>query len=121
MSPQVVTLGEGGVGKTSLIMRYVYGVFSGVQQTTIGSSFVERDVTVGEATYKLRLWDTAGQVGCLVALPPQKWRAAAKWHMSRVTQERFDALTGFYARGARAVVICYDMTDRETCAATLRS
>lgn len=29
-------------------------------------------------------------------------------------QERFDALTGFYARGARAVVICYDMTDRDT-------
>lgn len=59
---QVVTLGEGGVGKTSLIMRYVYGVFSGTQQTTIGSSFVERDVTVDDATYKLRLWDTAGQV-----------------------------------------------------------
>jgi len=86
---KVVTLGDGGVGKTSLIMRYVYGVFSGVQQTTIGSSFVERDVTVADATYKLRLWDTAGQ-------------------------ERFDALTGFYARGARAVVICYDMTDRDT-------
>lgn len=86
---QVVTLGEGGVGKTSLIMRYVYDVFSGVQQTTIGSSFVERDVVVKDATYKLRLWDTAGQ-------------------------ERFDALTGFYARGARAVIICYDLTDRET-------
>ena len=59
---QVVTLGEGGVGKTSLIMRYVYDVFSGVQQTTIGSSFVERNVVVGDASYKLRLWDTAGQV-----------------------------------------------------------
>eukprot|EP00326_Haptolina_ericina_P019662 CAMPEP_0181190456 /NCGR_PEP_ID=MMETSP1096-20121128/12202_1 /TAXON_ID=156174 ORGANISM="Chrysochromulina ericina, Strain CCMP281" /NCGR_SAMPLE_ID=MMETSP1096 /ASSEMBLY_ACC=CAM_ASM_000453 /LENGTH=207 /DNA_ID=CAMNT_0023279671 /DNA_START=48 /DNA_END=672 /DNA_ORIENTATION=+ len=70
-------------------MRYVYDVFSGVQQTTIGSSFVERNVTVESSEYKLRLWDTAGQ-------------------------ERFDALTGFYARGARAVIICYDMTDRET-------
>lgn len=58
---QVVTLGEGGVGKTSLIMRYVYNVFSGTQQTTIGSSFVERDVVVEDTTYKLRLWDTAGQ------------------------------------------------------------
>ena len=71
----MVTLGEGGVGKTSLIMRYVYGVFSGVQQTTIGSSFVERDVQVESAAYKLRLWDTAGQacapgIACpWVALP----------------------------------------------------
>ena len=85
----MVTLGEGGVGKTSLIMRFVYDVFSGVQQTTIGSSFVERDVYVGDSAYKLRLWDTAGQ-------------------------ERFDALTGFYARGARAIIICYDVTDRDT-------
>ena len=76
-------------------MRYVYDVFSGVQQTTIGSSFVERNVTVESSEYKLRLWDTAGQ-------------------------ERFDALTGFYARGARAVIICYDMTDRETCARLAR-
>jgi small GTP-binding protein len=88
---KVVTLGEGAVGKTSLIMRYVYDVFSATQQTTIGSSFVERDVTVDTTDYKLRIWDTAGQ-------------------------ERFDALTGFYARGARAVVVCFDLTDRESCA-----
>ena len=112
----MVTLGEGGVGKTSLIMRYVYGVFSGVQQTTIGSSFVERDVTVGEATYKLRLWDTAGQARAAVAFAPPRKLWAPHHHAAslRATQERFDALTGFYARGARAVVICYDMTDRET-------
>lgn len=86
---KVVTLGEGAVGKTSLIMRYVYEVFSATQQTTIGSSFVEREVSVGASSYKLRIWDTAGQ-------------------------ERFDALTGFYARGARAVVVCFDLTDRES-------
>ncbi|KAL3927426.1 MAG: hypothetical protein SGPRY_002830 [Prymnesium sp.] len=69
-------------------------------------------VFVEDTTYKLRLWDTAGQ-----ALQQCRVRSPEFDKLLLIThppRERFDALTGFYARGARAVVICYDMTDRDT-------
>jgi GTPase SAR1 family protein len=61
-------LGDGGCGKTSLILRYVEDYFSGLPISTIGVDFKIKNLTLKDGKIaKLRIWDTAGQV-CLRAL-----------------------------------------------------
>jgi len=83
---KLVLLGQPGVGKTCLVYRYLYNTF-GETISTIGASFAMKKVEANSRICNLGIWDTAGQ-------------------------ERFDSLSSFYCRGARAAIICYDLTDR---------
>lgn len=83
---KVVLLGEGRVGKTSLLLRYVNNVFSDSQQATIQASYLTKRLTVEGTTVQLAVWDTAGQ-------------------------ERFHALGPIYYRDADAALLVYDITD----------
>jgi len=83
---KLVLLGQPGVGKTCLVYRYLYNTF-GETISTIGASFAMKKVEVAGRPCNLGIWDTAGQ-------------------------ERFDSLSSFYCRGARAAIICFDLTDR---------
>ncbi|XP_043274424.1 ras-related protein Rab-24-like isoform X2 [Venturia canescens] len=56
---------------------------------TIGSAYVSKEVRVGNKKIILGVWDTAGN-------------------------ERYDAMTRLYYRGANAAVICYDVTEPKT-------
>ena len=81
-----------GVGKTSLVHRYVKGIFSPATTTsTIGASFLTKrvvDIDSG-ATVRLQLWDTAGQ-------------------------ERFRSISKLYYRGASAVLLVYSIVDEHS-------
>lgn len=57
---KIIIAGEGGVGKTSLVQRYIYDEFSDTKMT-IGVAFASKDVTIGNNPYKLSLWDFAGE------------------------------------------------------------
>ncbi|XP_037323546.2 ras-related protein Rab-24 isoform X2 [Pungitius pungitius] len=84
---KVVMLGKESVGKTSLVERYVHHRFLvGPYQNTIGAAFVAKPIQVGEKVITLGIWDTAGS-------------------------ERYEAMSRIYYRGARAAIVCYDMTD----------
>ncbi|KAJ7411518.1 Ras-related protein Rab-24 [Pitangus sulphuratus] len=84
---KVVLLGQEGVGKSSLVERCAHGRFrAGPYQNTIGAAFVAKVMSVGEQTVTLGIWDTAGS-------------------------ERYEAMSRIYYRGARAAVVCYDLTD----------
>jgi len=83
---KLVLLGQPSVGKTCLVYRYLYNTF-GETIATIGASFAMKKVEATSGTCNLGIWDTAGQ-------------------------ERFDSLSSFYCRGARAAIICFDLTDR---------
>uniref|UniRef100_A0A8C2YY11 Ras-related protein Rab-24 n=1 Tax=Cyclopterus lumpus TaxID=8103 RepID=A0A8C2YY11_CYCLU len=84
---KVVMLGKESVGKTSLVERYVHHRFLvGPYQNTIGAAFVAKPIQVGEKVITLGIWDTAGS-------------------------ERYEAMSRIYYRGARAALVCYDMTD----------
>lgn len=86
---KLVLLGQPGVGKTCLVYRYLYNTF-GETISTIGASFAMKKVeTETGRPCNLGIWDTAGQ-------------------------ERFDSLSSFYCRGARAAIICFDLTDRQS-------
>lgn len=58
---KVVLLGDGGVGKSSLMNRFVSNEFDAQSFHTIGVEFLNKDVTVNNETYTLQIWDTAGQ------------------------------------------------------------
>ncbi|KAK3284145.1 hypothetical protein CYMTET_8188 [Cymbomonas tetramitiformis] len=83
---KVVLLGEGRVGKTSLVLRYVQNTFSETQPATIQASYLTKRITVDGKTINLAIWDTAGQ-------------------------ERFDALGPIYYRDADAALLVFDITD----------
>ena len=67
---KIVLLGEAGVGKTSIITRYISGSFSQIVMTSTGSSFVAKKIELADKKkVKLQIWDTAGQ---------EKYRSLAK-------------------------------------------
>lgn len=86
---KIVLLGEGRVGKTSLVIRYVNNVFSEKQQCTVQASFLTKRLKVGDDTANLAIWDTAGQ-------------------------ERFHALGPIYYRDADGALLVYDTTDTDS-------
>ncbi|KAH8732295.1 P-loop containing nucleoside triphosphate hydrolase protein [Phaeosphaeriaceae sp. PMI808] len=89
LEAKIVVLGSQGVGKTSLVHRYVKNAFTPPNtQSTIGASFLtKRVVDIDTSTVvRLQIWDTAGQ-------------------------ERFRSISKLYYRGANAAVLCYDITD----------
>lgn len=84
-----VLLGDAGVGKSSLVMRIVNGVFSNHSEPTIGASFYQKIIVEESIRYKCQVWDTAGQ-------------------------EKYHSLAPMYYRGAGAVIVTFDITDRPT-------
>ncbi len=83
---KVVFVGDGGVGKTSLIRRYCEGKFEQTRMMTIGVDFQTKIVETPMGPVKLSIWDLAGQP-----------------HFKSVRES-------FYS-GGDVVVLVYDLTD----------
>ncbi len=58
---KVVMMGDGAVGKTSLVLRYTQNTFSPEYKQSLGASFAVKDLDVQERKVKLVIWDVAGQ------------------------------------------------------------
>lgn len=86
---KIVFLGEQGVGKTSLITRFMYDTFDDHYQATIGIDFLSKTMYLDDKTIRLQLWDTAGQ-------------------------ERFRSLIPSYIRDSRVAIVVYDITKRKS-------
>lgn len=57
---KIVLLGDMGVGKTCISIRYYSGKFSESHEATIGGSFMTKDVELDSHIVKFEMWDTAG-------------------------------------------------------------
>ena len=86
---KLVLIGDTGVGKSCLLLRFADNQFTESYISTIGVDFRFKTVVVDGKTIKLQIWDTAGQ-------------------------ERFRTITSAYYRGADGVVMVYDITHRES-------
>ena len=59
---KIITLGESGVGKTSIFKRFAYNIFEDNVITTIGMVFSDKEIVLkNNITIKLKLMDTSGQ------------------------------------------------------------
>jgi small GTP-binding protein len=58
---KICLVGAAGVGKTSLVSRYVRSIFSSRYRTTIGVAIERRDETFDGRTVQLVIWDLSGE------------------------------------------------------------
>ncbi|XP_055843832.1 ras-related protein Rab-21 [Episyrphus balteatus] len=86
---KIVLLGEGCVGKTSIVLRYVEDKFNNKHISTLQASFLTKKITLGDKRVQLNIWDTAGQ-------------------------ERFHALGPIYYRASNGAILVYDITDQDS-------
>jgi small GTP-binding protein len=81
---KVIIAGSSGVGKSSLLLRFVDNVFSGNLLSTIGVDFKFKTMEVNGKKIKMQIWDTAGS-------------------------EAFRSIVSAYYRGADAVILVYSV------------
>lgn len=58
---KTVLVGEGGVGKTSITLRYTENRFDDNMRMTVGANFASKKVTIGSSQMTIMLWDLGGQ------------------------------------------------------------
>ncbi|KAJ9550420.1 hypothetical protein OSB04_014465 [Centaurea solstitialis] len=86
---KVAFLGDEYVGKTSIITSFMYNKFDTTYHYTIGIDYMSRTMDLDDKTLRLQLWDTAGMM-------------------------RFRSLIPNYVKDASAIVIVYDVTNRNS-------
>lgn len=61
LKKKICMVGGFGVGKTSLVRRFVFSIFEDRYLTTVGVKIDRKDVVVGSTSLTLVLWDLAGE------------------------------------------------------------
>ena len=83
---KIVIVGDGGVGKSTMIQRLTTGQFI-PQKITIGTDLATYDIDIDNINIRLQIWDFAGE-------------------------RRFRLFLPNYSRGATGCLLCYDITRR---------
>ncbi|XP_064625992.1 uncharacterized protein LOC135486805 isoform X3 [Lineus longissimus] len=86
---KITIIGTSGVGKSSLVSRFVRDAFTERFISSIGIDFLIKSIHLDDKVIKLQIWDTAGQ-------------------------ERFRAITSAFYRGSHGIVLVYDVTSQES-------
>ncbi|XP_027173797.1 ras-related protein RABE1a-like [Coffea eugenioides] len=86
---KLLLIGDSGVGKSCILLRFCEDSFTTSFITTIGIDLKIRTIELDGKRIKLQIWDTAGQ-------------------------ERFRTITTAYYRGAMGILLVYDVTDESS-------
>lgn len=86
---KIIIIGDSGVGKSCILLRFAEDTFSEYYVSTIGVDFKIRTIESNGSLIKLQIWDTAGQ-------------------------ERFRTITASYYRGAHGIIVVFDLSDPES-------
>ena len=86
---KVVILGESGVGKSSVMLRFVSNNFKTDSASTVGASYMGKMLQISDRAIKFNIWDTAGQ-------------------------ERYHSLAKMYLHDASAALLLYDITNKNS-------
>ena len=84
---KILLIGDLGVGKSCVILRYVEGDFPGNIMSSIGVDFKTKQIDYADRLIKMQIWDTAGH-------------------------EKFRTITTSYYKSAHAIIILYDITQK---------
>ena len=86
---KILILGDSGVGKSSLFLRYTKNEFKADMRSTIGVEFGLKFLKIEDFQLKIQIWDTAGM-------------------------ERYRSITNAYYKGAKGVIIVYDICRKKS-------
>jgi len=86
---KVVILGESGVGKSSIMLRFITGNFQEDSEPTLGGAFMAKTYSYKNQSLKYQIWDTAGQ-------------------------EKYHSLAPMYYRDSQVALLVYDVTKRDS-------
>lgn len=86
---KLLLIGDSGVGKSCLLLRFADDSYTESYISTIGVDFKIRTIELDSKAIKLQIWDTAGQ-------------------------ERFRTISSTYYRGAHGIIVVYDITNNES-------
>ncbi|CRL05880.1 CLUMA_CG018920, isoform A [Clunio marinus] len=86
---KVVLLGEGKVGKSSILLRFVHDQFNKNHLSTVQASFMNKKINFDNKRVNLNIWDTAGQ-------------------------EIFHALGPIYYRNSHGAILVYDISSEDS-------
>ena len=89
MRVKCVLLGDVGVGKTSIIQRYIENKFIPSKPSTVTSNFFEKDIKINGQDITLEIWDTAGQ-------------------------EQFRSVTQIFVKNSKIIILVYNVTNKES-------
>ena len=56
-----VIIGDSGVGKSNILLRFINNTFSEEFRSTVGVEFAAKNIIINKNTYRVQIWDTAGQ------------------------------------------------------------
>ena len=84
-----IIVGDAAVGKSNLLLRYIFNTFKSEYQLTIGVEFGEKNIKLNNKIYQLQIWDTAGQ-------------------------EQFRSITRAYFKNAVCALVAYDITNKSS-------
>ena len=88
-SIKTIIVGDSGVGKTCILIRFIRDDFERDNPSTLGVQFMSKTIEMDNHIIELQLWDTAGQ-------------------------ELFRAVTRGYFRSSAGAFICFDITDHHS-------
>ena len=86
---KVILLGESGVGKTSIIRRYINNEFQNNVASTLGSAFFLKEIIKGDTKYNVNVWDTTGQ-------------------------ERYHSVTNLFINDSHIIILVYSIDSKAT-------
>lgn len=86
---KIIIIGDMGVGKTCILNRFAKDEFTMEHVSTIGVSFISKDIDFGQGKLVLHIWDTAGQ-------------------------EIYRSVTRSYYRNSSCALIIYDITSKQS-------
>ena len=86
---KIVLLGSGGVGKTSLILKYGQNAFDKDIEPTYSANKLEKDIIIEKQKIHIEVWDTAGQ-------------------------EKYRSISRLYTKNSKIIILVYDITNKDT-------
>ncbi|KAJ3928592.1 MAG: GTP-binding protein ypt1 [Lentinula lateritia] len=123
---KLLLIGDSGVGKSCLLLRFADDTYTESYISTIGVDFKIRTIELEGKTVKLQI--VSGQSYCIVF--SVMWHRTTFWYAVRGSsvegfkrmmllwdtagQERFRTITSSYYRGAHGIIVVYDVTDNDT-------
>lgn len=86
---KIIIIGDSGVGKSNILLRYSEGKFVDNYMMTIGINYVYKIITIDGVKIKLQIWDTAGQ-------------------------DKYKTITKNYYRNSQGVLIVFGVDSRDS-------